>query len=383
MAKDDLSKLLTSIEKEFKGVAKVSAIEDVKVPFHKRVPTGIMSLDLALGGGFPAGGIVQIFGPEGVGKDYLTNLLMATNQKRLGEKSNLFWTSFGYKPDLPFMRMAGVKVRITDQELRLLGMSPEDVAEEERGETPGHLHFIDLGADKEAYQKPAEYILTTALRMIESGAYQIGIINELGSGETTYNVKKGLHEEARMASWASLLSDFFRKYYTAMRRPLENGEPNETLLVMINPVRANLNAYTAKFIKYEQGGGHALRHAKVIDLHLDKSSKIRAGKDVVGFVVKWKVGKGKHGVAEGAAGEYKFYANHGVDQVDDLCNVAKAMGVLVRAGPTYYWWDDEERNNRLTGGLEGVVELVRGDEELQERIREEILRRANAGAVDD
>ena len=211
MAKDDLSKLVKGIQKSLGGAAKISKMSEVAAPFLTRLPTGILSLDLALKGGFPAGSMHQLFGPDGAGKDYLSNLVISQVQKEHGEKANIAWMSFGYKPDIPFMEMCGI-----DPEL-------------------GNLMFIDIGSE-EALEQPAESLLTAMLDLIRSNKFQLMVINELGSGETKDNVKKGLHEDAKIATWASLMSTFCQKFYSAMRTPDEEGNANKTCVIMINPV---------------------------------------------------------------------------------------------------------------------------------------------------
>ena len=378
----DLSDLLGGIEKELKGAARVINLDTVETSFEERRPTGIPRLDIALKGGMPGGCVNQIFGPEGVGKDFLTNRMMAVNQQIHGPKSNIFWLSFGYRPDLAFMRLAGVKVRFSDQELLLQGIDPATATVEQRGEQIGNLVFIDVGGTKEAAKQPSEYLLTGALRLIESGVFQLGIINELGSGETGDNTKKGLHQSARMATWASLMSDFLRKVFTAVRRPLDDGTLNSTCMMLINPVRANLNAHTAKYQPYTQGGGHALKHAKVVDLELKPGAKITDKKfRVLGKEVKWRVLKGKHGMHEGEAGSYSYTFEGGIDLVNEVVSIAAEVGIICRGGPYYYIDFGDTRSDKITGGLDGVKELLRSDDSLFARVQELAMSQASSMGI--
>jgi len=371
---DDLSALIKSINKDLKGAAKISNLSDVKTPYETRLATGILSLDLKLKGGFPAGTMVQLFGPEGVGKDYLSNLVIAQVQKKYGDKANVFWMSFGYKPDKQFMRMAGIQVPYSNEELEDLGHDPKKISKEELhkigGARVGNLIFIDVGEDC-AGEAPAEALLSASLRFVKSSKFQLGVINELGSGETKDNVVKDLHETARVATWASLMSDFCRKYYSALRMPDENGDPNKTCLMMINPVRANLDARSAKYNPYVQGGGHALKHAKVIDVHIRAGANIREGTTLIGKEIKWKVSKGKHGISEGSEGEYRFYFDGGVDMMADLAYTAKVCGVVRNSGPVYYILDYADK---IKGGIDGVIKTLRQEEKIAVEVREAVLK---------
>lgn len=346
----DLSKLIAGIQKNLGGAALVSNLSDVEAPFETRIPTGIMSLDLALKGGFPAGSMHQIFGPDGSGKDYLTNLMIAQVQQQYGDDANIAWMSFGYRPDKPFMKMAGIDLNL------------------------GNLLYIDIG-EKIALDHPAESLLSAMLQIIRSNQFQLVIINELGSGETKYNVAKNLHEDAKIATWASLMSSFCQKFYSAMRMPDENGNANKTCCVMINPVRANLNAHSAKFNPYTQGGGFALKHAKAVDLHIRPGGTIKKSNKKIGKEIKWKISKGKHGISEGQEGSYNFIFNEGVDLIEDLVNTAKITGAVKNKGRYFYVMDFEDR---IEGGLPGVVNVVRSSPSTERELREAVLREINS-----
>jgi RecA/RadA recombinase len=333
------------------GAAVIQPMSEVATPFDTRLPTGILSLDIALKGGLPAGSMIQLFGPDGVGKDYLSNRLIAEVQKKYGAESNVAWMSFGYKPDPSFMELAGVDLSGT-----------------------GNFLFVDLASEDS--DKPAEVMLDVMLEIVKSQKFQLLVINELGSGETRDNVVKGLGEDAKIATWASLLSNFCRKFYSAMRVPGEDGTPNGTCVVMINPVRANMNAHSAKYNPYTQPGGYALKHAKAVDIHLRPGAFIKKGKEKVGKDIKWKISKGKHGISEGSEGEYTFMFNEGVDMVADLANSAKAYNVVFNKGRFYYILDYEDK---IEGGLEGVVDVLKKSPKLVAEVRAEVLKRVSDG----
>ena len=373
---EDLSKLIKTLQKNLGGSATITNLSEVETPFKKRLPTGIMSLDMALKGGFPAGSLNQLFGPDGSGKDYLTNRVMAEVQKKHGDKSNIFWMSFGYKPDKEFMRMAGVKIERSDEELEMLGIDPAEATPEQRGESQGNLLFIDVSETKLAGENPAETLLNGVLGLLASNKFQLGIINELGSGETKDNVAKSLEKDPKIATWANLMTKFCQKFYSVMRQRVE-GKINETCVIVVNPVRANMDMMSSRFNPWTQGGGYALKHAKAIDLHIKPAGFIRQGGkggSKVGKDIAWKIMKGKHGVSEGAEGRYAFMFNAGVDQIKDLANTAKAVGTIRNAGAYYYILDYEDR---ITGGLEGVIDILRESPKLAEELRRETLEKAN------
>jgi hypothetical protein len=158
----------------------------------------------------------------------------------------------------------------------------------------------------------------------------------------------------------------------------KDGEINKTCLIVINPVRANMNMMSAKFNPFSQSGGHALKHAKAVDLHLKPAGYIRKGKggSKSGKDIAWKIMKGKHGVSEGAEGKYAFHFNKGVDLIADLANTAKAYGTLKNAGRYYYILDYEDR---IEGGIEGVTAILKESPSLVEELREATIAAAHEG----
>jgi hypothetical protein len=172
-----------------------------------------------------------------------------------------------------------------------------------------------------------------------------------------------------MATWSTLVADFLRKYYTAIRRPLEIGGPNKTTTFMINPQRALIGGMP-RGPKTTMTSGFALKHAKALDLHIRSGRIKKRGDKRIAKEIHWRIAKGKHGVSEGAEGTFLFYFNKGVDLVDDLATAAKSTGHIKVKGRYGYVLDYEEKIN---GGIKGVIEELRGDAELQDEVRTAVL----------
>jgi recombination protein RecA len=375
---DDLSGLIASVQESLGGAAKIQHLHDVRTPYGIRRPTGVADLDMALKGGFPAGTMNQVFGPDGAGKDLITNHIIAENQRVHGEKANAFWMSFGYKPDLPFMRMAGCQIAVTDDELRAAGIDPALATPEQRGRDVGNLLFVDLG-NIAAMENPAEVLLTAVIKLVRSNRFQIGFVNELGSGETKDSVVKGLADDAKVATWAGLVTTFIQKFYTAMRMP--GDDMNETTIFMMLPVRANMDSFTSKYVKHSQPSGYALKHAKAVDLHVKSGQVFR---DKAGHILRkdinWKIAKGKLGISEGDEGVYQFVPGEGIDLLGGMINTAKAFGIIHRHGAYYQVLDYEDK---IKGGIEGVTELLRANAQLAQEVREAVHKQMSMGVVAD
>lgn len=377
MAKD-LSAVLGAISKELGGAIDITALGDLVTPYHDRLPIGIFDLDIELKGGFPRGTACELFGPDGVGKNLMANMLLANTQRRFGDNVNILYMSFGYAADTPFMRKCGLQIALQDDALERMGIDPATATAEQRGVTLGNLLTFSMTDKELAAVQPAEAMMTAAIRALESCDFHIIVIDEMASGETGDDIKKGLHETAKIATWASLVTQFCRKMYTALRKKDEVGLPNSSLILVLQPVRANMDAYTAKFRPYNIPSGHALKHAKAIDIHLSMAGYITEGSDreKVGKKTKWKIDKAKFGLSEGAEGEFEFrFYTHdggGIDQVALVADSAAVWGTILRRGSSYYVLDYEDPIR----GRDEMLQRLRDNEALLEELKEATMRAA-------
>lgn len=371
MAKD-LSGLLGKIQKELGGAIDVTPMGELETPYADRLAFGLVDLDAALKGGLPRGTLCQLFGPDGVGKNMLAYMLMAQAQERFGDDVNILYMSFGYAADAGFMRKCGVKIAHSDSELRQAGIDPTTATSLQHGATVGNVLTFGITDKDLAAEQPAEALLTAAIRSVESCDMHLVIIDEMASGETGDDVKKGLHETVKMATWASLVTQFSRKLYTALRKKDEEGHPNATTLLALQPVRANMDAYSAKFRPHNIPSGHALKHLKAIDIHLSPAGFITEGSDreKVGKKVKWKIDKGKFGLSEGAEGDFEFRffgpnGTGGIDQVELLADTAAAWGTILRRGANYYILDYDNP----VKGRDEMLKYLREQDGIREELR--------------
>lgn len=380
--RERLNRAQAKIEEQLGDSVTVGDVHEIATPFHIKRPTGIASMDIALGGGFPGGVLVQVHGKEGVGKTGLVLLCAATSQRMFGDDAFSFFSSFGYKVDASLARLVGMQIAYSDDELRGLGHDPEDPPEELAAvETVGVMKYIDITNDEIAKNAPAEAIFEAVAELLESGAFQIGIVDELGSGETRDDVVKHFRDEKRMASWARLMTNFCIRMYTKYRTPLDDGSPIDTTLFVVNPSRANINTTGGRVFKQtKETSGRALAHAKAIDVHLTKGKSKKRGTEVVSFEVKWTIAKGKHGIPTGAKGEYIWLKDEGPDIWTDLAQQAKKYSVVRQAGrymtvklqATEEEIESEDvetdsdgfKTLRYTGGIGGFIGALRADDEL-------------------
>lgn len=366
-AVDVIGQLIAAVNKDFGG--EVMRRASASSTSHTlRRPTGIPSLDVALVGGWPAGALCVVTGEDGVGKDYTINCTIRELQANYGDnmKVAIFSTEFPY--DKRFAReVCGVEVAFTDEEL------------EEYDEIRKHQGHAPLTVEERAqYQHQIGEILLIqgviadqgfdiVLRALESGAFQLIVINSLGVLETAAKEDTdSLEEHAVQSSEAQLIARFVPKMFMHLNRPLGEGDRrNETSLLAANQVRANRDAPKARpgmqvprHMKNQGGSGsRALAHAKAIDVLLYKGSDI-LDKEVkppvlLGREIHWKFEKGKLGTHDGLKGSYEFFFTGGADIASDLLATGVRFDVIEQAG-AWYSYQDAAGNSFRAQGSEGA-----------------------------
>lgn len=350
----------------------VHLAKDRMTPFILRRPTRIIDLDIATGGGFPAGGPIQIAAPDGVGKNALCLQVIATNQAIYGEDSAVAWCCTELAFDKPFAHRFDVAVPMSDMEIAL-----EEQARKERGFPPftqleienrkrqvGTFVVIDYGSTAKR--------LEAVVELVKSNMFQIIVIDSVAAILTDKREDTPLDEFAQQSSEAFLLTEFQKKLWGAYT-PSASGVPNYTTLIEINQARAKRNLKGPFDRKWEVGGAYALKHAKLGDILLTRGEQIKASvadasdpddlnpkkkSTIIGKNVKWEIAKGKAGFHEGPKGVIEYHFDTGFQLEKSLVNTAINYGVIVQTKKGWYGLIED------TGE---VVEEVRGKNTLYSR----------------
>jgi RecA/RadA recombinase len=316
-----------------------------------RRPTGITSLDISLAGGFPASAPVLIAGPDGAGKDYLLLRTCAETQRLYGDDFAMAIYLSEFKFDKPFARdMCGLKVAMTPEELDELDSARRNgglpaLTDEDRArysEQLGHIYIIE--------GVPAEYGFDAIIDCVESNAFQIVAINSVGFMQTLAKENTESYEEfPQQRNEAILLSKFMPDLALTLNKGGANGERNESLVVLIDQVRAKdgppkkmQGRPPQEREKYRPARQiWALKHGIAITLELHKSAKIydEVEKVYLGRTVSWEISKGKLGTHDGLRGDFNFFYDGGADSVGDLVAVCERFEVFER-NHTWYTFED-------------------------------------------
>lgn len=328
--------------------------------YNIRRPTGILGLDLGLGGGWPAGSVCQLYGAEGAGKNLLMNYTIREVQRNYGEDAAVLYVPLEYGYDKVFAWHCGVACPLSDTEyLQFVEDGDEEPSEEEVRRVlreVGSFYLADVG--KKGAEIAAEAKFQAALEALATGLYQLICIDGLGAFLGKDQRFKGegrrrrLNDSRKVGVNARLLTDFLAEAFTLLGIPDEDGGPNQTTILLSSQQRANIvdNPYAAKFAKKSKPvDSKALLHAKAIDVEVKKvksiKREIRKRKRLVGRVSGWEIIKGKLGTHEGHEGEFEHYFATGINLVSEAIDTARATGVIAsRGGKVYGPWGTKGRS---------------------------------------
>lgn len=384
--KTEIALLTSSINAAFKGRALVRSGADITNVFILRRPTTISTLDLALGGGIPAGGLTQIIGRFSSGKSYLANKVMAEVQNNYGDEAALSVNMTEMRYDKFFAKWkCGVRIAMSDAEIATL---------QQINHQNGHPPFSDqqvawlkdqAGTFVESVAAVAEQLLEVAVQQVESNLFQVVLIDSFGALLTAAEAEHedGLEGKHRGGA-AMVVTQFMHRLHAALNMPDKYGRPNTTTVIGINQYRDNVTAgpYGNPM---KVAGGHALGHGKLVDIHVEQGKKhtIKVGNEfkIIGKEINWEIMKGKAGCHDGPKGTYNFYFGEqgygfGVDVYTDLLVAGLTTSVIDQAGAWYSY-----RGERLGQGKESVALALHQNETMLAAIRKDIFKTAGLNFI--
>lgn len=362
-----VEQVIAQLKSRYPG--KIFESEEYSMPWvMKRLPTGILDLDIALQGGLPAGGLSFFIGKQGVGKSWLANQIIREQQLLYGDACSVAWVSTEMAYDKMQGQSCGVAVPLSNKELQKIKDDyeasgdelPEDIAEDMQKKVG---HFLTVPPST------AEESLDMALSLIRSRAFHVVVIDSFGSMLTNLEKDKDLDEANRVGGSALLNTSFARKLNEALSVD-KDGDPNLTCVIGINQVRDNMNRANKYSPEIIETGGWALKHARWVTIQMSKSS-LREGTDRVGSTIRWEITKQKAGGHEGAKGDFDFfYSKGGIDYPTHTLQVAAEYGVVERAG-SWFSYKDTKLGQGAPKAAEAMVTLG-----LMDEIRDETLKTA-------
>ncbi|HOL66778.1 MAG TPA: recombinase RecA [bacterium] len=320
-----LSLAIDQIEKEFGKGAIMRLGEKAHIEVEV-IPTGALSLDLALGvGGIPRGRVIEIFGQEASGKTTLALHILAEAQKKGGQ------------------------VAFIDAEHAL---------------DPAYARRLGVNLDDLLISQPdtGEQALEIAEALIRSNAIDVVVIDSVAALVPRAELE-GEMEEAVMGLQARLMSQALRKLTGYISK-------SKTAAIFINQVREKIGVFFGN--PETTPGGRALKFYASVRLEVRRIESIKSGNDIIGSTVRVKVVKNKVAPPFREA-EVDIYYGQGISRESSLLDAGLAYRVIEKKG-SYFNYGDKA----LGQGKEAVIKRLKEEPELAARIEKEIREKAVA-----
>lgn len=284
------------------------------------IPTGCISLDIALGiGGVPRGRVIEIFGPEASGKTTLAQHIIAEAQKKGGSAA---FVDAEHALDPDYARKIGVKV----DEL--------------------YISQPDNG----------EQALDVVETLVRSGAFDIIVIDSVAALTPKAEIE-GEMGDVHMGLQARLMSQALRKLAGIVSK-------TNTIVIFINQIRIKIGIMFGN--PETTSGGNALKFYSSVRIEVRRAAQIKQGDKIIGNRVKCKIVKNKV-AAPFQTTEFDIMYNQGISKEGDLLDVGVARGVISKAGNSYSYGEE-----KLGVGRENAKAFLRGQDKLFEKIRKQI-----------
>lgn len=382
--KAEIQALTQDLNKHFGKEGALMYGDEFSNVFTLRRPTGVVGLDLALGGGLPAGGLTEIIGSDGSTKSYLANCIMRNVQEVYGEECALaaFMTEMHF--DKKFAKYnCGLRIPYSDFEIDL-----GNAALARQGLPPYNKEQITylkdvVGVFQEGIYSTAEGLLEAAVRCVESNLFQVVLIDSFGALLTAAEAEaKGGIEDKHYGGASGPVTQFMHRLHAALNLKDARGGMNTTTVIGINQYRDNVGGglYAPQM---RIAGGRALKHGKLVSLHVEAGAKIRVGpqgqQTVVGKEIRWEILKGKAGCHDGPKGTYSFYFGEngypfGANLFDDILIAGISTGALTQdGGHTVFFTDTGEKLGR---GKEAAATFLYEHKDKYDELRFKIYNKA-------
>jgi recombination protein RecA len=318
--KSVLDKALRDIVKRY-GEGSIMKLGQAKHLAVDVIPTGSLSLDIALGvGGIPKARITEIYGPEASGKTTICQHLVAECQKMGGTAA---FIDMEHALDPVYAAKCGVNVD------ELLISQP------------------DMG----------EQALEITETLVRSGAVDIVVIDSVAALVPRSEIEGDMGDPT-MGTQARLMSQAMRKLSGAINQ-------TRTAVVFTNQLRHKIGVMFGN--PETTSGGNALKFYASVRLDVRRIQSIKEGAEITGNRVRVRVVKNKVAPPFRTA-EFDIMYNEGISKVGDVLDLAVEMDIVDKRGSWYSYGDV-----RLGQGRENTKEFLRQNEELEQEIEKAVI----------
>lgn len=315
----NLQEAVDEIKQRF-GEGAIMKLKDVRAVDVDVIPTGSISLDMALGvGGVPRGRVIEIYGPEGGGKTTLALHILAEAQKK-GGVGAFIDAEHALDPDWA----------------KIIGVNLEDLL----------ISQPDSG----------EQALQIVETLVRSGEVDVVVVDSVAALVPLAEIA-GEMGEFQIGLQARIMSQALRKLSGIIAK-------TKTVVIFLNQTRMKIGILWGN--PETTPGGLALKFYASVRIDLRRIAQIKHGDEIIGSRIKAKIVKNKV-AAPFKTTEFDIYYNEGISKFADLLNTGLKLGVIKKAGS---WLQFEE--TKLGQGLEASKTFLKENPEIAKKIKEEI-----------
>lgn len=314
-----LEAAIGQIEKQF-GKGSVMKLGDFTAMNVEAIPTGALSLDVALGiGGIPRGRIIEVFGPESSGKTTLTLHMIAEAQKLGGEAAFI---------------------------------------DAEHALDPVYAKHLGVDIDNLIVSQPdtGEQALEIAEALVRSGALDIIVVDSVAALVPKAEID-GDMGDSHIGLQARLMSQALRKLAGAINK-------TKTVIVFINQLREKVGIMFGN--PETTPGGRALKFYSSVRLDIRKIENLKQDGEVVGNRARVKVVKNKVAPPFREA-EFDIMYGKGISKEGNIVDLAVNLDIIEKSG-SWFSYNDA----RIGQGRENVKKFLIENPEIMKEVEEKI-----------
>jgi len=322
---DILESTIKDIQSKF-GEGAIMKLGEAPRVDVEAIPTGSISLDLALGvGGMPRGRIIEIYGPESSGKTTLALHIVASAQKQGGRAA---FIDAEHALDPEYAKRIGVKIE------ELLISQPDN----------------------------GEEALNIMEQLVRSGSIDIVVVDSVAALTPRAEIEGEMGAQ-HIGLQARLMSQALRKI-TAI------AAKTKTVIIFINQIRMQVGIMFGN--PETTPGGRALKFYSSVRIDIRRTAQIKKGEEITGSRIKVKVVKNKVAPPFKIA-EFDIMYNEGISKEGDLINTGVKTGVIERSGNSYAFGE-----TKLGTGIDNAKEFLKQNpkiaNEIDKAIRQKVLK---------
>ena len=323
--KQALDLAIAQISKQFGDGSIMKLGENHKVDVEL-LPSGCLSLDIALGGGYPKGRIIEIYGPESSGKTTLTLHAIAEIQKQGGTAA---FIDAEHALDPAYARKLGVDTE------NLLVAQPDN----------------------------GEQALEITETLVRSNAVDLIVVDSVAALVPQAEID-GDMGDAHMGLQARLMSQALRKLTGIINK-------SKATVIFINQIRMKIGVMFGN--PETTTGGNALKFYASVRADIRRTAQIKSGDDIIGNRTKVKIVKNKI-AAPFRVAEFDIMYNEGISKTGDIIDLAVEHEILGKSGAFYKYNDQnigQGRENAKRYLLENPDVMSEIDAKVRAKIRGE------------